>query len=254
MIHVRGWSPFGSSPDTMLTKCDARHLQLRVHALLGEEDQRKLRWLQPFMQNHQISCEVLNAQHENPKVQLTRHDIKVHGKALRAGLEVSPARKARLREWFDAEDLIKQLNPAMVRLGFLHLATDTFRWCETGAATLGIKIPTHWGHAAGDQGGGARRRARRAHGERRRPEQRAADRAAAAAAPRSPPQHYAGLGGEREHRRGSERQETAGLETRRDLVKGLAKAPIPPEPSRSELQHNAGRYLADHELVGGHAE
>lgn len=59
----------------------------------------RLKWLQLIMQNHQISCEVQKAQHEDPKslcdriqMAVARHEIKVHGKMIRAGLEVSPAR------------------------------------------------------------------------------------------------------------------------------------------------------------------
>lgn len=116
-LESEGDPPYGSSPDTKLMKSDARDLQLRVHALL-DADQRKLRWRQSFMHNHQISAEVLHAQQEDPKSmcdriqsQLMRHDIKVHGKSIHSGLEVSPARKMRLREWFDTKDLIQQLNP-----------------------------------------------------------------------------------------------------------------------------------------------
>lgn len=173
VIHIRGWSPYGSKPDTKLTKSDARDLQQRVQALLDEEDQRKLRW--PDTPDIRlISAEVLNAQQEDPKsvcdriqLQLMRQDIKLQGNSTRAGLEVSPAKKMRLREWFDAKDLIKQLNletpqsfpergmetwdgTEMLRIGLLHMARDTFRWCEIGAATLGIKIPTDVGDTPRD--------------------------------------------------------------------------------------------------------
>lgn len=43
MIHIRGWSPFGSSHDTKLPKSDVRDLQERVHAMLTEEDKMKVK-------------------------------------------------------------------------------------------------------------------------------------------------------------------------------------------------------------------
>lgn len=68
----------------------------------------------------------------------------------------------RPRERFHAKDTIKQLNPTatlsfrdrgmgiwdateLVSLGFFHRATETFIWCEVGAATMGTKVPTHIG-------------------------------------------------------------------------------------------------------------
>lgn len=81
-----------------------------------------------FVQNHQVSAEVLNAAQSDPKsladgvaLALVRNNITVKGCQLRTGLEVSPARRSILKAWYNGRDTIKALN-----------MQKTFTYCERG--------------------------------------------------------------------------------------------------------------------------
>lgn len=134
---------------------------------MSPQDNQQVRWLSPFVQNHQVSAEVLNAAQSDPKsladrvaLAITRNNITVKGAQLKTALEVNLQRRAVLRTWYSANDQIRDLNPQAtfnfcergleiwdstetVRIAWMDRKVGEVRRSSTGPRTLGINTPVN---------------------------------------------------------------------------------------------------------------
>lgn len=127
-----------------------------------KDSAQRLRWLQPFIQNHAVSAEVLGAREGSAKAiadeSMNKKPIYVRGVAIRVGVEISPSRREALRSFFASRDLVKQLNgdynsticsrsleiwcdAGFHRLGWWQRDEALWRWSPWAASIAKVKLP-----------------------------------------------------------------------------------------------------------------
>lgn len=58
-MHVRGFAPFGAPEKAKLTTDECAEQQRSISAVMGEEFDCAMWWLQPYVRNHTVGIEIL---------------------------------------------------------------------------------------------------------------------------------------------------------------------------------------------------
>lgn len=174
VMHWRDWAPFGCPPGQKLDRAEAKSLQEQIEQQLDEETRPRLRWLQPFVQNHAVSAQVLGARFGDTKsiadestIAITKCPIFARVLPIRVGVETSPTRGEALRDFFEARDLLRQMNAVynfticsrslevgcdagVQRIGWWQLDEALWRWSPWAAPIAKVKLPMEFSN--GEEG------------------------------------------------------------------------------------------------------
>lgn len=142
----------------------ALDLQNKLTARLPVEVAMRIRWLQPFMTNQNVTLECLDLDDRAAKavadkinISLRADSILIRGRPIWAAIETSPARKANVKVWYQNKDVAIGLNndtalccvrameawdrTCLVRVGFIDVTTSTWTRNRAAAKASGVRTP-----------------------------------------------------------------------------------------------------------------
>lgn len=165
VLHWRGWAPYGSNDSSKISRTEAEQVHAQILDRVPEDLRPGIKLLSPFVKNHSVSAEILAASYNDTKricdlvnLELQRRPIRVRNVNIKGAVETSPARRRALRAYFEARELVRQMNvgyifeecarsfelwdnSACVRLGFYDRKREEGIWDVVTCATVGINIP-----------------------------------------------------------------------------------------------------------------